>query len=353
MNAHRPRNQKWRANPSPALGSQPSALSSRQRGFTLVELMIVITVIALLVGLLGVVIANYLTQAREAATVATIKKIHALLEQRTEAFDRAMDRTEDLKPADYRTLVTQKRTQLRNQGVVSVTPEQLRILVRKEFKQREFPQVSGTPPTTQKQKEAESSEQLYIMLTKARIGGAAPVDAGEFLAGELGDTDGDGRMEFLDGWGQPLRFYLWPTRLFKSNGTTHVHSTDGPNVTLLIQGFSDDLVDTDPDDPLGLLKNLTYANFESDFHTLSTYHLPLIVSVGADGEQGLLEPVDLPNRGTHARPGYYTGANNTNPVFFDASNPTADADNDGEPDNEAIINHLTDNITNRNQRVGD
>jgi hypothetical protein len=32
---------------------------------------------------------------------------------------------------------------------------------------------------------------------------------------EVADTDGDGLFEIVDAWGQPLRFYRWPTRLFR------------------------------------------------------------------------------------------------------------------------------------------
>jgi hypothetical protein len=52
------------------------------------------------------------------------------------------------------------------------------------------------------------SEVLYAFLVEAP---GALVTRDSFKASEVGDTDGDGLPEFLDGWGNPIRFYRWPT----------------------------------------------------------------------------------------------------------------------------------------------
>mgnify|MGYP000982551294 CR=1 FL=1 len=52
------------------------------------------------------------------------------------------------------------------------------------------------------------SETLYAFLIESP---GALVTRDSFKASEVGDTDGDGLPEFLDGWGNPIRFYRWPT----------------------------------------------------------------------------------------------------------------------------------------------
>lgn len=59
----------------------------------------------------------------------------------------------------------------------------------------------------------ESSELLYFCLFHSGNFGSAVISRDDFLEKEIADTDGDGLPEFVDAWGQPLRFYRWPTRL--------------------------------------------------------------------------------------------------------------------------------------------
>jgi type II secretory pathway pseudopilin PulG len=371
-----------RRNACRALGARRSTRDLPRNSFTLVELLAVIGVIAFLLAILGVVLANMADKAREAATNATIKKIHTLLEQRVEAFGRTMD-------------------------------PQLSVLVRKDRKKSAFPQryldldtsepkllafnnkgKGGTPDDARLR--AESAEVLYFMLTQMNVAGATPVDASEFLASELGDTDGDGVLEFIDAWGNPLRFYRWPTRLIRpggcllttvaelmsdtsdtlnvspdnavypatgpydiivgsadklelmtvtsySSGEFTISEIDGilqrglnrtavahltgekvrqaPDVAtsgLLMPALDLALLDSDPDDPydqIGPTLN------ETLYHTVHTYHVPLVVSAGADGELGLGEP----NSSTAAE------------RLALVTNASA----------------ITDNITNRNKRTGD
>lgn len=66
-------------------------------------------------------------------------------------------------------------------------------------------------------RKTESSELLYFFLFHAGNFGSAEISLDDFKATEIADTDGDGLPEFVDGWGEPLRFYRWPTRLIDPN----------------------------------------------------------------------------------------------------------------------------------------
>jgi len=62
--------------------------STHDRGFTLVELLIVIALIALLAGLTLRVAVGVINQGRESATKSTLQKIQRLLNSRLEVFNR-------------------------------------------------------------------------------------------------------------------------------------------------------------------------------------------------------------------------------------------------------------------------
>ena len=65
----------------------------------------------------------------------------------------------------------------------------------------------------------------------------------------VADIDADGLIELLDGWGQPLRFYRWPTRLVRPAGSGQVILN--PHLVrarLLLGDGSIDRFSHDPDD---------------------------------------------------------------------------------------------------------
>lgn len=67
----------------------------------------------------------------------------------------------------------------------------------------------------------ESSELLYLALSEGDVFGLPPTELDGIDKNMIGDTDGDGNLEFLDGWGKPLQFYNWPTRLLKDDGLNY------------------------------------------------------------------------------------------------------------------------------------
>jgi hypothetical protein len=86
----------------------------------------------------------------------------------------------------------------------------------------------------------------------------------------------------------------------------------------------------DSDDPVGLLGSVDPTTFETldgyppagiptdgnpDYHTRDTYHVPLVVSAGADGLLGLFAPGNTANFGHLAAPN-----GNTNDVLDNITN---------------------------------
>jgi len=292
----------------------------RRDGFTLVELLVVILIIAIMASLITAVIGNSLNSAQAAATRATITKVHRLLEERRQAIARRNLRTEIRVVRNSMAAPELYAPQVRP-GLNS--NEVARIVAFKETMRAQFPQrikdlsgpdrrfhtsddspvlaqlkklnssFSANPPVfpSQHTMTTTSSELLYVALTMGTELGSGGT-AIDFNSSEVVDSDGDGLMELVDGWGNPLRFYRWPTDLVKA----FPNSVPRP-VELLIDGGNAQLWNKDPDDPIGRFNKWlsnsdvnTHWQVREYYHALSTFHVPLVVSAGQDGELFLNEP---------------------------------------------------------------
>ena len=291
-----------------------------RRGFTMVELLVVVGLILFLMSISMVALRNAIGLARQRQTEATILKVHGLLQQRIDAYNRAIERT-NLQPA----IDKMKRDWFQNYKLVP--PDRVvDVMVRKQLFQSRFPQnfaernLSGSaslPPPSPHSAITQSSALLYWILTSSEIYGVAPVDDSSFSSNEVRDTDGDGLLEFIDGWGKPLRFYRCPTHLFRcgdasnapgANGASSLCPVDpqriyaralwsGLPASPTVPGELDPLT-RDPEDPTGQLWRFVAGSaagmqvVQNLFETPNTYHSFLIVSAGPDGKLGLCEPFD-------------------------------------------------------------
>ncbi|MCA9074133.1 MAG: prepilin-type N-terminal cleavage/methylation domain-containing protein [Planctomycetaceae bacterium] len=163
----------------------------RRTAFSLIEMLVVIGILATLFGLAVAAVGTSLNAARVASTRATIKKVDTLLRDQFRGFQRQADIPK-----------------------TAFDIETIKADARSGFPQRaiEFPSWPANNDIY------DSSELLYLILTEGRVIGATPVDADAFNGNEVADTDGDGFLELVDAWGNPLRFYRWPTRLLNPFG---------------------------------------------------------------------------------------------------------------------------------------
>ncbi len=407
----------------------------QSRGFTLLELLIVIAIITMLMGLLAFGMRGILDSSDQQATTATIRKLDGLIQKRAEAFDRAFRRD----GAFRRRYIEVAHVLLEQKGIYTGRQDVVEVLARKIAFRHQFPQrhedllkmgfaADGLTPLTDYQPddtllpagsrsldtndnqiadiveatatdpsllptadvpvrdETVSSELLYFTLVHYGNFGSSGSVAGQFGPQEVADTDNDGLLEFIDAWGNPLQFYRWPTRLMDTdppvpfqpnlanlNDPTDVLQTvesppgSGTFVTvgvrtvtaqertianLLFKGLPPstvqlpngvlprDLLLIDPDDPIGRLYSImevldgsnNLPRFADEFnetwyHTPDTYHTPLIVSAGPDGDLGLYHAADTPNLGNLAQYDLTLGL-------------------------DALIERIGDNITNRNRLAG-
>ncbi len=365
-------------------------------GFSLVELLVVMAIIAILASLSFVVLGRTGEAAREAATRTELRILSGALRERVDAFHELTasaslvdpDQPPNKNSRVFRDQVTTFQRWYYNAHQPSPMPQPQpsdaasEVFVRKAMFKALFPQreedlwgyngtsnngqiIDDSPmlvrmrdnvanqwkpdswmgreqASTTSKPEATSSELLYVILTEGDVFGLPPSDIDGIDKRMIGDTDSDGNMEFLDGWGHPLQFYNWPTRLIKDNGiaytgTVPVGGTDYPTTSLLISNLATvggvvsnnaatatqarNRIDRDPEDPTRRLNaefliigsgtfdlwtlpvggtTITAQRFNSDwYHDLNTATMPLIVSSGPDGTLGLHLPTENGTGGTN------------------------------------------------------
>lgn len=124
------------------------------------------------------------------------------------------------------------------------------------------------PPPNRVARKHQGAECLYLIMASTYINGIAAIES--IPASNIGDTDGDGVPEILDGWGRPLGFIRWPV------------------------GFGVPNTLTDPADPdIDRTSIDEFDTYRADFgHSVSTVTKsfsvrPLIISAGPDGEFGI------------------------------------------------------------------
>lgn len=288
-----------RSNQSAAIPRCPRA------GFTLVELMMVISIIAVLSTFVLVALAGVNQTAKEDRTKAQIKKIHELIMQQWEQY-----RYRRVPPTEHMVKVRKGLTggNVNNKRMAIDRLRALRELMRMElptfitdvttpanhmrdaidyrkpytsslnrayqqWAKRAEAETGGWSPTHQQ------AECLYLIISQIRDADSSALEF--FKENEIGDVDGDGMPEILDAWGNPIQWMLWAPG-----------HTSPLQVGMAVNPEQDDMFD-----PSGLGTAYDAANFTGtysgdgfaiDFSQLPRTLYPLIYSAGADGKFGIV-----------------------------------------------------------------
>jgi prepilin-type N-terminal cleavage/methylation domain-containing protein len=230
-------------------GLRPTAYSLRRyrSAVTLVELLITMVIVAIIAAAILGTASAALDAARRSRTQSIILKLHNLLMERWGDYE---TRRVDILPLHIANLddMLQKKVQSNNltYGQAALVRGQimadLRLLGLRELMKIEMPDrwsdialasVGQSPGTTQiladrtplalrylRQysrfdaaadedaiRSNQGAECLYMIIMYATGDGEARE---QFTDQDIGDTDGDGAPEFLDGWGRPIGFIRWP-----------------------------------------------------------------------------------------------------------------------------------------------
>ena len=367
--------------------------SDYRRGVTLIELLITMTIMAIIAAAILGTAAAAIEGAREKKTQSLIMKIHTLLMDRYASYEtrridvapqivQAIDNwaAQAATPADV-----QARSVARGQMLADARLLGVRELMKKEMPDRwedvthvptilsQSPQLAQTYfrryqqlPAQPELSAAESAECLYMVIMNATGDGEART---LFSKQDIGDTDEDGAPEFIDGWGNPIGWMRWPAGVVSDlqprnldgtrPGETFGYKPNDP--TELVRSGSDhDPFDlfrrdsptvTSPDPNLYPSVGPTSVSFRTAYVAnmrnrmqragganmshLTAYRLtPLIYSGGPDGSSAFLiikDPSDAP-LDPYLAASDQSYADGTQAGAFDPNNPDANKDN--------ITNHL-------------
>ena len=255
-------------------------------GFTLIELLIVIAIISLLSAALLVALTELQATSKKRRCQLQIKKIDQLITQRwDEILHKPLPIRLPANPYRRRAVLIARRELLRLE-----LPERITDIFDGPYFNKiqplYFNTIMPTPATTrafqrkalfitrQKKNDGnlnrwteqhQGAECLYLILSVMQDRDSSALDF--FFPSEIGDTDGDGMLEILDGFNQPIGFLRWaPGISGPFSDIQKVNAANSPDATDMAAADYR-LLDKDPSK-----------------HPFNLF--PLIMSAGRDGEFG-------------------------------------------------------------------
>ncbi len=280
-------------------------------GFTLIELLTVIAIIGMLGAISVSTVRAAIESARTTQTRTTIAKIDSVLTSIYEKYQyRRVDVTEyNLAPNASATEKAWARLQVMRDLLRCDMPR-----CESEVRAKSLYNGSGTGGLTPLQEsylfainsapnkgdEDLNPELLYLVLTNA-----APECRATFSDRELADTDGDGLLEFVDGWGRPIRWLRWAPCVVKSDRQPTLHY-DAENGSIELPSFGGgepysvvdanyfdeiygDESNADPFDPLSVLAWRKQNGVVGADMRPGWFLVPYVYSAGPDGGYGIFD----------------------------------------------------------------
>lgn len=201
---------------------------AHRRGFTLTELLVAVSIILVLTAMVGSAVSAARTSQRVQATQALIAKLDRVVQQHYSSYASrvvpgaasAADRASRLRRLASHELPDGWA------AVQNIVSGPAATGVPLTAPQAAYAGVLTTSTSAATLPNQYADAECLFMIVM--MGGVADcLDCGSLRTTEFGDTDGDGAFEFLDAWGQPIRYVLWPSalQLPPANGTSFFSST--------------------------------------------------------------------------------------------------------------------------------
>jgi prepilin-type N-terminal cleavage/methylation domain-containing protein len=205
-----------------------------RRGFSLVELLVVVSIMLVLMAMVGGGVAAARSSQKRQATQALIAKLDAVLDQQFVTYTSRSVPASVLTGANksaaraayLRKLASAempdswedvKAIANGSAGMPRTAPQNAYAAVYEAIKA-----ANSASPTA----DYADAECLFMIVMQGGI--ADCLECGELKSSDKGDVDGDGAFEFLDEWGNPIRYVLWPAGFELPPGTGRFFSTTAP-----------------------------------------------------------------------------------------------------------------------------
>jgi prepilin-type N-terminal cleavage/methylation domain-containing protein len=189
-----------------------------RRGFSLVELLVAVSIMLVLIGLMGAALSAARASQKKLATQALIGKLDAIITQQFESY--ATRATPGLTPEErsleLRRAVTgdmpdrwaDVKHMANNSGQFTSPHQRAYIAVWNSMNPPPGQNAFDNHPNRDKFAGAEC---LFMIVMRGGI--ADCLDCSELAGAAIGDKDEDGAFEFWDAWGNPIGYILWPAAL--------------------------------------------------------------------------------------------------------------------------------------------
>lgn len=153
------------------------------------------------------------------------------------------------------------------------------------YQQRVTP-TAQLPPGVSVADQNQSAECLYLILATSYAAGTPAIDA--IPTSNIGDTDGDGMLEILDGWARPIGFIRWPIGYADPDGVIDVTTPDEFDL------FRSDFYYTvSPAPAPSSTSSLPAVNVNTGTIHAPWALRPLVISAGEDQDFGIaFDPID-------------------------------------------------------------
>ena len=246
--------------------------SRRRCGFSLVELLVVITIILLLMALSGAAVSAARSSQRAQATRALIAKLDAIISQQYASYGSLelpggspQNRGSDLRQRISRDL-PDRWTDVTQIASSPSSPHQ-----------RAYAGIWNSMATKPSDTFA-GAECLFMIIMRGGI--ANCIDCADLASEPIGDEDGDGAFEFHDGWGNPIGFILWPAALElpADSGTKFFSQTAPFNPAASGRGMRPVIYSPGPDGEYGLERNGEAGNLAAGVNCGDPAAAPTITS---------------------------------------------------------------------------
>jgi prepilin-type N-terminal cleavage/methylation domain-containing protein len=241
-----------------------------RRGFSLVELLVALSIMALLLGIIGAAVSAARTTSKRQATQLLIEKLDAIVQQQFATYSSRTVVLSGGVPAGFPGVASYRSWYVRRNLITGDMPDRW----------TDVAAIASGPALTQPQRtykaiwngmssqqqatsgnEYAGAECLFMIVMQGGL--ANCIDCGELKTADRGDKDSDGAFEFWDAWGNPIGYILWPAGLQLPAGTTSSFFTTGGRG---LEAAFPTIRGVTPSPALGMR--------------------PLIYSAGPDGEDG-------------------------------------------------------------------